>query len=217
MNQSDKDFMSHKLRLSIDLIQSNQPAAALREIADAVSVVAVALESSQPGPHRMTLQDFAGSEVGVAYHHHHTITTQDGDRFATGHGRADRGSVNHAAETRRIVEEAALEPVKPLCRSGLLAALSDGGKNPQCPACGMFHERRVVVVELSSLGLHMLKHEGAMRIGGGMDNPEKYRQDDRVIFTEIAAPLKGDVILGNVVKMFSGPYGREASIEVVKS
>jgi len=191
MNKTDKDFIESKLRLAISLVYKDRTAQALREIADAVSVVAVALESSTSGAHGMTVIDEANID--------------------------DRGSVNHAAETRRIVEESALAPVKPLCRSGLLAVLSDGGKNPQCPACGLFHERRVVVVELSSLGLHMLKHEGAMRIGGGMDNPEKYRQDDRVIFTEIAAPLKGDVILGNVVKMFSGPYGREASIEVMKS
>lgn len=186
MNKTDKDFIESKLRLAISLVYKDRTAQALREIADAVSVVAVALESSTSGAHGMTVIDEAN--------------IKDSRPFSA-----------------RAVEENALAPVKPLCRSGLLAVLSDGGKNPQCPACGLFHERRVVVVELSSLGLHMLKHEGAMRIGGGMDNPEKYRQDDRVIFTEIAAPLKGDVILGNVVKMFSGPYGREASIEVVKS
>lgn len=211
MNQSDKDFMSRKLRLSIDLIQSNQPAAALREIADAVSVVAVALESSTSGAQAVTVKPAIILDHADNASKHKVITNEQGEQFATGYGRVSRPF------DARAVEENALAPVKPLCRSGLMAALSDGGKNPQCPACGMYHDRRVVVVELSPLGLHMLKHEGAMRIGGGMDNPEKYRQDDRVIFTEIAAPLKGDVILGNVVKMFSGPYGREASIEVVKS
>lgn len=190
MNKTDKDFIESKLRNAISLVYKDQTAQALREIADAVSVVAVALESSQPGQHSMTLNDLAGQHAGVAYSHKHTLET---------------------------VEVAALARVKPLCPSGLLAVLSDGGSRDQCPACGLFHERRVVVVELSSLGLHMLKHEGAMRIGGGEANPDKYRQDDRVIFTEITAPLKGDVILGNVVRMFSGPYGREASIEVVKS
>lgn len=132
MNKTDQDFIESKLRLAISLVYKDHTAQALREIADAVSVVAVALESSQPGPHGMTVIDEAN--IDDRGFHHHIITTQDGDRFATGHGRADRGSVNHAAETRRIVEESALAPVKPLCRSGLLAALSDGGKNPQCPA-----------------------------------------------------------------------------------
>ena len=211
MNKTDKDFIESKLRLAISLVYKDRTAQALREIADAVSVVAVALESSTSGAQPVTVKPALILDHADNASKHKVITNEQGEKFATGYGRVARPF------DARAVEENALAPVKPLCRSGLLAVLSDGGKNPQCPACGLFHERRVVVVELSSLGLHMLKHEGAMRIGGGMDNPEKYRQDDRVIFTEIAAPLKGDVILGNVVKMFSGPYGREASIEVVKS
>lgn len=216
MNKTDKDFIESKLRNAISLVYKDQTAQALREIADAVSVVAVALESQTSGVHSMTLQDFATSQ---SHTHFHSIF--DGADSATVDpmtGR-DYSRCLSASEALQITEKTALDTVKPLCKSGLLATLSgvSGSKNPQCPACGLFHDRRVVVVELSSLGLHMLKHEGAMRIGGGEENPDKYRQDDRVIFTENTAPLKGDVILGNVVRMFSGPYGREASIEVVKS
>lgn len=211
MNQTDKDFIGHKLRRATDLINQNHTAQALHEIADVVSVVAVALESQTSGAHSMTLNE----DVSAAKHQ--SDATRLG--FHTHFHKAlnEPGSIDHAAVTRQIQEQSALAGVKPLCRSGLLATLSDGGKNPQCPACGLFHGRRVVVVELSSLGLHMLKQEGAMRIGGGESNPDKYRQDDRIIFTENSAPLKGDVILGDVVKMFSGPIGREASIQVVKS
>lgn len=217
MNKTDKDFIESKLRKAISLVYKDQTAQALREIADAVSVVAVALESKNGVAQAITVKPALILDHAKNSHEHKIITTDQGDQFATGRGRVVRGSVDHTEETRRITEKSALDTVKPLCPSGLLAGLSDGGNRPQCPACGLFHERRVVVVELSSLGLHMLKHEGAMRIGGGEDNPDKYRQDDRVIFTEHTAPLKGDVILGDVVKMFSGPYGREASIEVVKS
>jgi len=216
MNQTDKAFIESKLLSAISLVSKDQTASALREIADAVSVVAVALESQTSGAHSMTLNEDVSAakyqsdatRLGFHTHFHDVVKPLN-----------EPGSIDHAAVTRQIQEQSALASVKPLCLSGLLATLSgvSVSKNPQCPACGLFHDRRVVVVELSSLGLHMLKHEGAIRIGGGDLNPDKYRQDDRIIFTENSAPLKGDVILGDVVKMFSGPYGREASIQVVKS
>jgi len=208
MNQTDKDFIGHKLRRATDLINQNHTAKALTEIADAVSVVAVALESQTSGAHSMTLNE----DVSAAKHQ--SDATRLGFHTHFHKPLNEPGSIDHAAVTRQIQEQSALAGVKPLCRSGLLATLS--GNGTQCPACGLFHGRRVVVVELSSLGLDMLKQEGAIRIGGGESNPDKYRQDDRVIFRNVIDPTLKDVVLGDVVKMFSGPLGREASIEVVQ-
>lgn len=221
MNQTDKDFIGHKLRRATDLINQNHTAKALIEIADAVSIVAVALESQTSGAHSMGftaldevvtthIHDISGDNVGRHCHrvNRATITTPNGEDLPV-----ELTSVGRPFSSSQV-EAAALDTVKPLCRSGLLATLS--GNGTQCPACGLFHGRRVVVVELSSLGLHMLKQEGAIRIGGGESNPDKYRQDDRVIFKNVIDPTLKDVVLGDVVKMFSGPLGREASIEVVQ-
>lgn len=169
MNKTDKDFICHKLRRATDLINENHPAQALREIADAVCVVAVRLESQTGGAHSMSLTDFADQHAGVAYSHKHTLET---------------------------VEAAALAQVKPLCPSGLLAGLSNGASYPQCPACGLFHDRRVVVVPLSLLGYEFVEADATLRIGftfGG-----KFGKGDRIVFSDrngkVGRGYVGDVI-----------------------
>lgn len=188
MNQTDKDFIESKLRKAISLVYKDQTAQALREIADAVCVVAVRLESQTSGAHSMALTDFAGSQTGVAHQSHGMTGEVPAERdYSRGY------SIEKAHE---ITERLALDKVKPLCPSGLLAGLSNGASYPQCPACGLFHDRRVVVVPLSLLGYEFVEADATLRIGftfGG-----KFGKGDRIVFSDrngkVGRGYVGDVI-----------------------
>lgn len=179
MNKTDKDFIESKLRNAISLVYKDQTAQALREIADAVSVVAVALESQTSGAHPMTLQEFATSQNHT--HFHSIFDGADSTAVNPLTGR-DYSRCFSASEALQITEKAALDTVKPLCKSGLLATLNYSSYSDPCPACGLFHDRRVVVVPLSLLGYEFVEANATLRIG--FEGLEKFKLNDRIVFSD---------------------------------
>ncbi len=167
LSTADKQYITRKLHHAQNLFNTNHTAAGLVALGHIIASVA--------------------STVGSAEIEASTY------QAITDYQQATPGSIDHAARSRQMQEERAIASVKPLCPSGLMAAIvDDGDALYSCPLCFLKHRAKVTAVPLSPVSMDFVGQESFVGISG------RHSPGDRIVFVNTmddeGRPIVGDVL-----------------------